>query len=350
MRDLTLEWQNGSLARNTIPAEYTPANAKGLQIDRLVQQHTVFFEKTPTITFLNQHDQAVTQYSELPTPILTPEESAAVASVIPTIKSNGQHIVLTRARYDETSNCLLLNALRVDYAFLQALQKNIFPKGSALYQLNVYKTGVIAPPITTDDHTIIMERSQDGLYSSVSGFLEPSVTQGQLLDLIEQTALNESEEELFGNQQAVTLSRPAIAAISFRTTVDPKNPEKKPMPTLEFIAPIALNCDAKALEVIARDNRAKDAHEHTQNFFIANVGAAAYSTAIAQALKGNRSGWFLFNPIIDVIGYQLAKNLQVVPYTIPPLLAQFEVAGAQGTEPTPPPLQHQKTITPTLRC
>lgn len=72
--------------------------------------------------------------------------------------------------YDDSSNTIYVEAKKVPYSFIVTLSNKKFPDDSPLYQLNLFKTGVLAPFISRNGMFMLLQRAALGLYSVPSGF------------------------------------------------------------------------------------------------------------------------------------------------------------------------------------
>ncbi|HHS8465342.1 TPA: hypothetical protein ACTUXY_003342 [Legionella pneumophila] len=106
------------------------------------------------------------------------EEEAARLNVVDEQKIknprfyDGKQMVIMGVTYNESANTLYLEAKKVPYSFIVALRNKKFPGNSILYQLNFFKTGILAPLITRNGMSMLLQRAALGLYSVPGGFLE----------------------------------------------------------------------------------------------------------------------------------------------------------------------------------
>jgi len=244
-------------------------------------------------------------YQSLPTVPLTTEEALAVEKRKKILEKNptfydGNQIVLTGITYDQETATIYLEAKQTKFSVLNTLSTHTFPEGSPIYNFQLYKTGVIAPFITNDNHVFLMQRNDPyKLYSAAAGFLEGLGDLGQINyfthgDLVTHTAKTEALEEFLYSEkkEARTIMEEAvITSVSFRKA----NTE---MGTIEFIAPIQLRCSKKELQAILNTNEAPDKKEHTGEYLSFSLDPKE-RTALYDFFKHNPlPGEFLITPSI----------------------------------------------------
>lgn len=148
-------------------------------------------------------------YDDLPEIMMTTEENdARLKFVDEQIAKNprfydGKQMVITGVVYDDSTNVIYMEARKVPYSFIVSLSNKKFPEDSSLYQLTVFKTGVLAPLIARNGTSILLQRTVIGLYSVPGGFLEAHDEEKRLnfydgRNLVTETAITELKEEIVG--------------------------------------------------------------------------------------------------------------------------------------------------------
>lgn len=272
-----------------------------------VAQTSFQFDIPPKVVFVkNLHSQKqARRYGDLPTVILKAEEQKIYDQAFAKLSANpnfynGKQMLLTGVIYDSTSNILYLEAVRVDYVFLVALEemKKAKVEGSALAHKDFFKTGVLAPFVSSDDRVSIVTRKDKwNLRSVAAGFLECKDERHSLMDLIRETASKEADEEFVhdrnGRRRLDFDGLPFIASISFRDAIG-----MGMTPTIEFVAPIRIKQDARFILSVMNHNEASHAHEHVpgsaRNVPVDLNGRAMASEFMREKLPGN----FLYGPIL----------------------------------------------------
>ncbi len=185
-----------------------------------------------------------------------------------------------------------MEAKKVFYSFIMAMNKKAFPEESKLYQLSFFKTGVLAPLITRDDWSMLLERSREGLYSVNSGFLEIHDEKERInfddgKNFVTETAITELKEEIAGikgsDELSFKFSNPQITSISFRKT---KN-DPRAIGTIEFVAPSYAACYGSELESVFLARLAQDAKEHTNRYKVILLDSNERDTLIKILLTGS---------------------------------------------------------------
>lgn len=267
-------------------------------------QSSFSFKKSPAVRIVGDCHTftEINTYNELPHVELTEEESFAVKQVHDEIISkggyDGDQMLVTDVVYDEEKNTVYLEVKQARYSLLRAIALKKLPEGSNLYDMDFYKTGVMSPYITRDDNTVFVKREADGLYSAASGFLEPKGERKRLNpkteDLVRYTAKKESVEEFLGDEKYKDLranfSIAQITGLSFRKT-------KSGMGTVEFVAPMFVDCRREQLEEIIKNNRAKDSKEHTNEYAVVPLDSSARSQAM-EFMASDTPGHFLYCPML----------------------------------------------------
>lgn len=276
MLDLLQLWKNTALTQSqSAPLGTYPddTDSRAIAFDKNTLQSSFEFKEAPQILFVTNTKtlEPANTYETLPEVTLTPAEEAIRLDIIAQQKArnpsfyDGKQMLISGVLYDEDSNTLYLEAKRVPYSFIVALNSKKFPEDSRLYDLKLFKTGVLAPLITRDDMMLLLERSALGLRSVPAGFLEAEdgiLNFDDTRNLVTETANNEILEEIAGikgkKTQRFEYSTPQVTAISFRQT------GTLPIGTIEFVAPAYTHCHSSYLqEHVVPDNLAKDAKEHT---------------------------------------------------------------------------------------
>ncbi|MDI9818418.1 MULTISPECIES: NUDIX hydrolase [unclassified Legionella] len=282
MLDLVQLWENSVNSQNPT-SELRPhsndTKQEAINFDTYTIQSSFEFSKSPHIIFIKQVSslEPADFYDDLPEVNLTREEEKSRLKVVEEQQNenphfyDGKQMIITGVMYDESSNILYLEAKRVPYSFIVALCNKQFPENSSLYQLNAFKTGVLAPLVTRNGMSMLLQRTSLGLYSVPGGFLEAHNTEERLnfyedegKNLVTETALTELKEEIAGIKGSNTLrfefSKTKITSVSFRKT------EANPVGTVEFIAPFYADCHSSYLQHVFLTNQAEDAHEHTTQY------------------------------------------------------------------------------------
>ncbi len=276
-------------------------------------QSSFQFTTPPQVIFVS-HIKTRTEavyYGDLPTIPLEPEEQKIYNETQEKLLKdqnnkdkkfhNGNQLLITGAVYDTSSNQLYLEAARVDYVFIRALQEmkaQKIEKGH-LYNRDFFRTGVLAPFISKDDKIGIMTRNDPWKLESVTaGFLE--CDQGMshpLSDLITTTALKEANEEFVldhkGRKRLEFEALPMLASLSFCDFVGVKE-----TPSIEFVTPIPLQEDADFMLSVMNNNEAKDASEHVLGSAKAISVAKDEREAASQFMNPRLRGGFLCGPAL----------------------------------------------------
>lgn len=286
MLDLFELWDN--IKKNTGSAAITgngiyPTSTKpvALNFEKNTRQSSIEFDESPDVVFVKNTSDftPVNYYAELDTLDLSEEEEKIRQLVISEEKKNnpkfydGEQMLIAKALHDKNENIVFLVAKKVPYSVIVGLNKNKFPR---LCKLNLSKCGVLSPLITTNGETTLHQRSADSLFSVHGGFLEPQGEEKQLNfegkdNIVLATARSELIEEIAGvkgkgqNDLAFEVSVPKISAVSFRAS------DRSRIGTIEFIAPSYPNINSAILENVIKNNRAKDRHEHTDEYKIVPI-------------------------------------------------------------------------------
>jgi hypothetical protein len=268
-------------------------SAAARTFDKDTVQSSLEFEKPPNVIFVTEMGtlNPAGSYDDLPEIIMTTEENDARLKVVDeqTTKNprfyDGKQMVITGVVYDDSSNTIYLEARKVPYSFIVCLSNRKFPDNSALYQLSVFKTGVLAPLITRNGMSILLQRAALGLYSVPGGFLEAHDEAKRLnfydgRNLVTETAITELKEEIAGNKR-FEFFKTQITSISFRRTAT------NPIGTVEFIAPSHTKCDDNRLRQVFLTNSAKDAHEHTSQYQLIPLDSRKRAALLTILLTGS---------------------------------------------------------------
>lgn len=281
-----------------------------INFDRDTIQSSFEFQDPPNVIFVKNVAtlEPADFYDHLPEITMTAEENdARLKFVAEQVAKNprfydGKQMVITGVVYDDSTNTIYMEAKKVPYSFIVSLSNKKFPENSALYQLTIFKTGVLAPLIARNGSSILLQRAALGLYSVPGGFLETHDEEKRLnfydgRNLVTETAMTELKEEIAGIKGTDKLRfdffKTQISAISFRKT------GSNPIGTVEFIAPSYADCHSSYLQHVFLTNSAKDAHEHTSQHEIIPLGSQDRDTLLETVLTGQvrRPGASLYLPV-----------------------------------------------------
>ncbi|MCC5015891.1 MULTISPECIES: hypothetical protein [unclassified Legionella] len=303
MFDLIQLWKNISIESAPVPQpvtrSYAPDTKPGaINFDTNTAQSSFQFKKSPNVVFVKSVKTLAPAnlYDDLPAVTLTDEEETARLLVVEEQKKknpkfyDGQQMVITGVVYDEVANTVYMEAKRVPYSFIVALSSKKFPEQSELYKQSFFKTGVLAPLVTTNGKTVLMQRVQLGLYSVPGGFLEAHDVEKRLnfadgRNLVVETAKSEVTEEIAGiagkKELRFDFSEPEITALSFRRTAG------NPIGTVEFVAPVQAKCHSAYIsECVIPKNLAKDAREHSTNHAVIPLDSQDREALLTTLLSG----------------------------------------------------------------
>lgn len=301
MLDLIRLWENTlSQHTSTEPLSRSYANdtkQAAINFDTNTTQSSFEFTEAPKVIFVKNSStlEPADFYDDLSEVNLTNEEEEARLRVVEEQKIknprfyDGKQMVITGVTYDESANTLYLEAKKVPYSFIVALSNKKFPEDSFLYQLNFFKTGVLAPLITRDGMSMLLQRAALGLYSVPGGFLEAHDEEKRLnfhngSNLVVETAATELEEELLGikgtDKLRFEFSKLQITSISLRKT------DANPIGTVEFVAPSYADCHSSYLQEVFLTNQAKDACEHTIQHELIPLDSQERNILLAKLLTG----------------------------------------------------------------
>lgn len=291
--------------------EKMAAPATGSYFDDKYVQSSITFDQMPQIIFVADMLQKVRveHYIDLPSLAYDAADQRLLANLLHTYQTrdpnfyDGDHILITDLVYAAEQHVIYIAAVRVKYVFICALMDHQFPDDSIWYQKNFYKTGVLAPCITTDLHTFFVKRTADNLYSAAGGFLQPIT--GRLnfanKNLVLQIAEQELLEEFFGVwnaeqkllQSSINITLPQLSSISFRKGASS-------LGTIDFIAPSYIECDVNFVTETIKNNNAKDAHEHSQEYLFVPLQQQHREQALEILAPGipMYNGAFLYHPML----------------------------------------------------
>lgn len=265
MLDLVSLWKATEIQNSTEkqPARYYPSDTKqaAINFDKDTTQSSFEFQDPPNVIFVKSAAtlEPADFYDDLPEIMLTAEENdIRLRFVSEEVAKNtrfydGNQMVITEVIYDASTNVIYLEAKKVPYSFIVSLSNKKFPKSSTLYQLTVFKTGVLAPLIARNGTSLLLQRAALGLYSVPGGFLEAHDSEKRLnfydgKNLVTETAVTELKEEIAGikgtDELRFGISKTQISAISFRKT------GANPVGTVEFIAPSYADCQGSYLQQV----------------------------------------------------------------------------------------------------
>ena len=303
MLNLINLWNNMAVKNSTAeqPSRRYSSDIKqgAINFDKDTVQSSFEFKEPPNVIFVKSITtlEPADFYDDLPEIIMTTEENDARLKVVDeqTTKNprfyDGQQMVITGVVYDDSSmNTIYLEARKVPYSFIVSLSNRKFPDNSSLYQLSVFKTGALAPLITRNGMSILLQRAALGLYSVPGGFLEAHDEAKRLnfydgRNLVTETAITELKEEIAGIKGSDKLrfefSKTQITSISFRKT------GTNPIGTVEFVAPSYANCHSSYLQQVFLTNSAKDAHEHTSQHELISLDSRERDSLLTTLLTGS---------------------------------------------------------------
>ena len=281
-----------------------------INFDKNTVQSSFDFDEPPNVIFVNNLSDLtpVGSYADLTELKLSREEEAVRQKVIEEQKAknhkfyDGEQMLIAGAAYDKDTNTVFLVANKVPYSIVVCLSQKHFPESSPLNNLSLFKTGVLAPLITRDGQTFILQRKADTLFSVPAGFLEPQGEQKRLnLDgndnIVCATAKAEITEEIAGivgeDSLRFEFSDPQISAVSFRSSAGP-------IGTIEFVAPSYADCHSSFLQQVIQNNSAQDADEHTGIHEIVPLDSSQRNKLLALLLNNTTKipGSALFLPVV----------------------------------------------------
>lgn len=304
MLNLINLWNNITTAQNLnevqISRQYSDdVKQTAINFDRDTTQSSFEFKNPPKVVFVKSIAslEPAKSYDQLPEITMTVEENNARLKCVDEQMAkdprfyDGEQMVITGVIYDDSTNTIYMEAKKVPYSFILSLSKKKFPENSFLYQLTIFKTGVLAPLITRDSSSILLQRARDGLYSVPSGFLEAHGEEKRLnfsdgRNLVTETAITELKEEIAGingtKELRFNFSNPKISSVSFRKT------GANPIGTVEFVAPSYVNCNSRNLQKVFLTNSAKDAHEHASKHVFIPLKSRDRDVLLTTILTGGK--------------------------------------------------------------
>ncbi len=314
MLDLINLWNALALQNSTVELssrQYSSDVKPGaINFDRNTMQSSFEFQDSPNVIFVKNITtlEPADFYADLPEISMTMKENEARLQVVEEQKNknphfyDGQQMVITAVVYDDSTNVIYMEAKQVPYSFIVSLSSKKFPENSALYQLTVFKTGVLAPLITRNGKSILLQRAALGLYSVPGGFLESNGEEKRLnfydgRNLVTEMAITELIEEIAGikdsNELRFDFFKTQISAISFRKT------GANPIGTIEFVAPSYADCHSSYLQHVFVNNLANDAHEHTSQHELISLDSQDRDALLTTLLTGpqRRPGASLYLPV-----------------------------------------------------
>lgn len=202
---------------------------------------------------------------------------------------NGENLAVNNISYNEAENTFYIKAASTDYATIAA-------SANVLSSQGYVRIGVITPFITSDGQLYLFERNDAyKLWSAISGLIQP--INGSLEDLVNRTAVAESNEEVFwnANKQPVITGEIFTNHLSCRALHSSEEKPSVQIPTYEFIAPQFLSCTADELDKIIKNSKAPDVKDHTGNYSKIPLNNL---NSILENYYSNKPGNFLYQPII----------------------------------------------------
>lgn len=247
----------------------------------MVRHVSVHFDTPPQVLFVDRNFRPVSSYDQLTPPQLSPEDQVALdqarqryeAELAEAKKSNklpkfynGKNFLLTGLYYDSDNDVIGIQANRIDFWFVRAIQENVFP-----YRQQHFTMGVEAPCISWDGFTHVMERSSRAtpFFSAVAGFVEAKSQDEPLTGLLQKTAKAELKEELLGDAR-VPFSSDGPRAISFASA----NIGRQQYNSCTVIFPTKVQSSSRQMLDIFKNSSALDRKEHTNKCFEVNLDPA----------------------------------------------------------------------------
>lgn len=292
--------------------KHYPSDTKqaAINFDRDTIQSSFEFKEPPHVVFVESTStlKPTDFYDDLPEIPMSAEENAARLKVVEEqVAKNprfydGNQMIIADIVYDDSSNTIYVEAKKVPYSFIVTLSNKKFPDDSPLYQLSLFKTGVLAPLISRNGMSMLLQRAALGLYSVPGGFLETHGEEKRLnfydgRNLVIETAVTELKEEIAGikgtSELRFEFSKPQITSVSFRKT------GTNPIGTIEFVAPTYADCHSSYLQYVFLTNSAEDAHEHTSKHELIPLDSQARDELLTKLLTGAISmpGSSLYLPV-----------------------------------------------------
>lgn len=266
------------------------------------------FDVPPRVVFVNniRSLKKIKRYVDLPTYDFNAADAEKIKITRQEIEKadgyDGDQLLLEDMHYNRSENIIYLTARRAKYAFIRTLCKNVdaggFDTNSPFYGKIFVTTGVRSPFIARDDHTFFMMRARSPkVFSVAAGLLETSgkLHPKQFSDLVNYTAVKESVEEFLGDTRFAS-QRVDIEKLFGITSIAMRR--KGNRIEVEFIVPMALNCDGDFLNHVLKTNRAQDAHEHAPGGVAISLNAQDRTDAQATLNKLPIDGLYVRAPIV----------------------------------------------------
>ncbi|MDP1603574.1 MAG: hypothetical protein Q8M03_09950 [Legionella sp.] len=336
MLDLIHLWNatSNKSSANEQPFRQYPPDTKpaSIKFDNDTTQSSFEFQEPPDVIFVKNIStlEPADFYDDLPEILMTEEENNARLRCVAEQKAknprfyDGKQMVITGVVYDDSTNVIYMEARKIPYSFIVSLSNKKFPENSSMYQLTIFKTGVLAPLITRNSMSILLQRAALGLYSVPGGFLEAHDEEKRLnfydrRNLVTETAINELKEEIAGIEGSDELRfdfcKTQISSISFRKT------DGNPIGTVEFIAPSYVNCHSSYLKRVFLSNSAEDAHEHTSRYELIPLSSENRDKLLVKLLTGpvRQPGASLYLPVALSLTRleNQGSSMMAVPRSIP---------------------------------
>lgn len=282
-------------------------------LDDNTVQRTVVYDRNPSVVIVAslKHKTPIERYELLPEFSLTPEQLIVIErDVKPKIRYDGDNLLVSNCQYDESRNCIYLEAVRAKYSVLAALSSK-----RIMTDKFFFKTGVMVPLMTTDKNIVFIQRNDaHRLFSAPSGFLQPLQETGELVftygaytaDLVRGTALKELREEVFGEpNQLQNLKLSENLGLSIRYF------NNGSVPTIEFIQPAQVNYTASDLITLLNANQSVDAEEHLKNYFVFDYATPeSFRGSFEKIGSPDKPGYFLYLPMLETIFPNLNERIR----------------------------------------
>eukprot|EP01040_Poterioochromonas_malhamensis_P014253 gene14253-15761_t len=298
--------------RDLLFHKLTPNLEATAAYDDKTVQRTVIYDRSPRVTLVDslQSKVQVENYHDLPALPLTDEQIHLIQTkIIPTIRHDGDQMLIRDSQYDKDNNIIYVEAVRTKFSILRALTLNLIH----FKDFPLFRTGVLSPLVTCDKKILFIQRKNDKLFSVPGGFLEP-VKGDQLFmdaeawygDCVRSNALKELHEEVFhdfNHFQSLHLS--SNLGISMRYT------QKVSLPVMEFIQPIHVKYTCTELIEIFNNNKAVDQDEHDKNYWVFDFSTKeALQEGLKEIGSADKPGYFLYLPMIETILPKLKNQIR----------------------------------------
>jgi len=313
--NLTKIWEQN--ISNNLKKKLKPEKERKNINDKIIQAGFKF-EKSPEIKIVKDLKtlKSVETYGNLPDISFTKDEQKVINDIKVGIEKrggyDGNQLLIKGMLYDDDKNTVYLEARRAKYSLLRALGLKKFDENSKLYQLTLYKTGVLIPQVSKDKDVVFVERARDKFYSMAGGFMEAKENKQSLNGMALKTAKNELQEEFLSdieNKDRDTFLKQFagnldIKGVSVRQTVGG-------IGTIEFVVENKIDLDTKYLKFIIENNKAKDKKEHSGNNFVVPLDSSKRAIAITKITENyhnipclerkEESGWFLYSSALNIM-------------------------------------------------